>query len=527
MKRFVQVLAVSLLGLLAGAQAASAAKPGGTLRLGIEGNVDHMDGTVALGIPAKFYRDTMGAGLLGLDENYKVIGELAHKWEVSEEGRVITFHLHKGAKFHDGTDMDAEAVKWNIDLLTGRLDPAWLKETKKKNPKARLGSSYTAYLMQIKKVEVVDKHTVRFHQSDVGKGMTLAALAGYWNRPVWVSPKAYDKDIQAFRRNPVYGGPFRLVEYKPNQHVIMERFKDYFLKDRPYLDRIEVYVMPDATQRMNALKAGEIDMILNVPKGIVKTLQQTEGVSVEAGKTATTFVATINSQRPVWKDVRVRRAISCYAINRKQIVDTALRGLTIPWNSLSAPGSVDAIDLTAACPYDPARAKQLLAEAGYGPSKPFKFEMVINNTDPTFVEISQLLKSMYAQVGAEMSIKVVDRAAWVNLLVRRKVLDMTLQDTLPVLDINSTSQIWHTPSPINYLGMNDKKLDKWLEEWRSTLDEKKQIALSHQMQRYMVEMGYYPAFAGSPFFQAVRSYVKGNKNLNKLFFDMRDVWLDK
>jgi len=527
MRRFVRIFPFLFLGLLIGAQAASAAKRGGTLRIAIEGNVEHMDGTVALGIPAKFYRDTMGAGLLGLNEDYKLIGELAHKWEVSDEGRVITFHLHKGAKFHDGTDLDAEAVKWNIDMLTGRLDPAWLKEQKKKNPKARLGSSYTAYLMQIKKVEVVDKYTVRFHQSDVGKGMTLAALGGYWNRPVLVSPKAYDKDIERFRRHPVYGGPFRIVEYKPNQHVIMERFKGYFIKDRPYLDRIEAYVIPDATQRMNALRSGEIDMILNVPKGIVKTLQETKGVVVDAGKTATTFVATINSQRPVWKDVRVRRAIGCYAIDRKHIVNTALRGLTIPWNSYSAPGSVDAIDLTSMCPYDPAKAKQLLAEAGYGPSKPFKFTMVINNTDPTFVEISQALKTMYAKVGAEMDIQVVDRAAWIGLLVRRKALDMTLQDTLPVLDINSTSQIWHTKSPINYLGMNDPKLDNWLEDWRSTVDAKKQLDLSHRMQRYMVEMGYYPAFAGSPFVQATRDYVKGNKNLNKLFFDMRDVWLDK
>ena len=527
MRSFIRVLAFSFLGLLIGAHAASAAKRGGTLRIAIEGNVEHMDGTVALGIPAKFYRDTMGAGLLGLDENYKLIGELAYKWDISDEGRVITFHLHKGAKFHDGTDLDAEAVKWNIDMLTGRLEPAWLKELKKKNPKASLGSSYTEYLRQIKRVEVVDKHTVRFHQDDLGKGMTLPALAGYWNRPVLVSPKAYNEDIQKFRKHPIYGGPFRIVEFKPNQVVIMERFKDYFLKDRPYLDRIEAYVMPDANQRMNALRTGEIDMILNVPKGVVKTLQNTKGVVIDAGKTATTFVATINSQRPVWKDVRVRKAIACHAIDRKRIVDTALRGLTIPWNSISAPASVDALDLTSLCPYDPARAKQLLGEAGYGPSKPFKFTMVINNTDPAFVEISQALKSMYAQVGAEMDIQVLDRATWVNLLVRRKALDMTLQDTLPVLDINSTSSIWYGPSIINYLGMNDPKLDKWLEEWRSTLDAKKQIELSHRMQRYMVEMGYYPAFAGSPFIQATRDFVKGNKNLNKLFFDMRDVWLDK
>ncbi|MEK6710032.1 MAG: ABC transporter substrate-binding protein [Nitrospinota bacterium] len=527
MRRFIIFFAIVSLGCLAGAQAASAAKRGGTLRIAIEGNVEHLDGTTALGIPIKFYRDVMGSSLLQLDENYKLVGDLAHKWDVSDEGRVITFHLHKGAKFHDGTDMDAEAVKWNIEVLTGRLDPAWLKELKEKNPGATLNSSYSQYLLQIKRVEVVDKHTVRFHQSDLGKGMTLAALGGYWNRPVLVSPTAYDKDIQRFRNHPIHGGPFKVAEYKPNQHLIMERFKDYFIKDRPYLDRIEAYVIPDANQRMNALKSGEIDMILNVPKGIVKTLQATPGVTVQVERGMTTFAAMINSQRPVWKDVRVRRAIGCYAINRKQIVDTALRGLTVPWNSYVGPGSADALDLRAECPYDPEKAKQLLAEAGYGPANPFKFTMTINNTDPAFVEISQILKSMFAQAGAQMEIQILDRAAWVSAWIRRRSVDMVLQDSLPALEINSIAQIWYGKSPLNYLGMQDADLDRMLEEWRSTLDTKKQIDLSHQMQRRMVAMGYFPAFAGSPFFQAMRDYVKGNHNRGKLYFDMRDVWLDK
>ncbi|MBI2132940.1 MAG: hypothetical protein HYT99_09095, partial [Candidatus Tectomicrobia bacterium] len=268
-----------------------------------------------------------------------------------------------GAKFHDGTPLDAEAVKWNFDLINGRLETEWMKAEKKKNPKFKFNSSYNLYLYQVKKVEVVDKTTVRLHQQDLGKGMTLPALAGYFTRMVLVSPTAYNRDYEKFKKMPVYGGPFKITEYKHNQLVVMERFKDYYIKDRPYLDRIEIRYMPDANQRLNALRSGEIDVIFNVPLALVATLEKTPGVRLHTGRTASTMGVPINNQRGPWKDVRVRRALGCYGINRALISRTALRGLVTPWASFSGPGARDAIDLTSECPFDPAKAKALLAGA--------------------------------------------------------------------------------------------------------------------------------------------------------------------
>src|SRR3970040_956660 len=100
------LLALLFLGAflsLGAAPVAGAPKLGGTLRVAIEGNVPNLDGTVVLGTIMKFYREVAGSGLVMLDENYNIVGDLAHKWELSDEGRVITFHLRPGAKFHDGT----------------------------------------------------------------------------------------------------------------------------------------------------------------------------------------------------------------------------------------------------------------------------------------------------------------------------------------------------------------------------------------------------------------------------------------
>jgi len=507
--------------------AEGAPKRGGTLRVAIEGNVPHLDGATVTGTIIKFYREIAGSSLVMLNEKFGIVGDLAHKWEVSDNGRVITFHLRPGAKFHDGTPLDAEAVKWNLDLINGRIETEWMKEEKKKNPKYKFNTTYNLYLYQVKKVEVLDKHTVRLHQQDLGKGMTLPALAGYFARMVLVSPTAYNRDNDRFKRTPVYSGPFKITEHKHNQLVVMERFNDYYVKGRPYLDRIEVYYMPDASQRLNALRAGEIDMINSVPLSLVQTLEKMPGVKLYTDKTATTLAAPINNQRGAFKDIRIRKAVGCYGINRALIVKTALRGLTAPWTTFSSPGAKDAIDLTAGCPFDPAKARQLLAEAGHGPQNPFKFTMVVMNTDPTYSEVAQVMKTTYAQIGVQMDIQVVDRGTWGNRFVRQRMVDMTIQDSLPTYDMNSGSHTFYSKNFLDYYNMKDPKVDEMVEAWRSSIDPRKQLEISHRLQRYILEQGYYPAIGGSPFIQAARDYVKGFVFLNKANFTMRDVWLDK
>src|SRR3970282_1767121 len=104
---------------------------------------------------------------------------------------------------------------------------------------------------------------------------------------------------------------------------------------------------------------------------------------------------------------------------------------------------------------------------------------------------------------------------------------MTIQDTLPTYDFNSASHTFYSKTFLDYYMMKDPKVDGMLEEWRSTVDPKKQIEISHSLQRYFMAQGYYPAVGGSPFFQAARDYVKGVVFMNKLNFTLRDVWLDK
>ena len=520
--------AVAVLALAFGQPVeAQAAKRGGSLRVAIEGDASNLDMVGGTGFPLKVYRETLGAGLLRLDENFQIIGDLAESWEISDEGRVITFRLHPGGTYHDGAPLDAESVKWNLDLINGKVVPKWLEEIRSKNPKHAWRNNFLNYLYHIDKVEVLNKYTVRVHQKNVGKAQTLDAMSSAFGKFTLASPASYDRNIEQFLRRPAMSGPFKFVEWKRNQHLFAERHEGYFRKGLPYLDRIEFYFMPDANQRMNALLAGQIEVVNNLPLSLYETMKKAPGVNVSTGKATLNYSVPFHNQMDPWKDVRVRKAVACYGVDRVQIVKTALRGLGTPWVSFSPAGAVDALDLTGECPYDPGKAKRLLAEAGYGPGKPLKFTLTTNNSDPAHLEVAQALKLQLAQIGAEMEIQVVDYATWNRAFIAQRRLQSTLQNTLSFRSANSNSHTIHSKSGIDYYNIKDPKVDEMLDAWRSTIDPRKQLEFSHRLQRYLMEQAYYFNLASFPFVQAIRSDVKGFVNLGKLMLDYTEIWLDR
>ena len=521
------IAALATLALLAGpAASAQTPKRGGTLRIATEGEAFDLN-PIGISGALKVYREIMGGALLRLDENFNPIGDLAESWEVSEDGRVVTFKLHPGGTYHDGTSLDAESVKWNLDIVSRKVVPKWVQEREKKDPKYKWQNLFINYLYHIDKVEVVNKYTLRVHQKDKGKGQLIDAMTGTLARFVLVSPKAYDMDIERFRRHPVLSGPYKFVEWKRNQHLFAERHKGFYRKGQPYLDRIEFYFIPDANQRMNALIGGQIDVINNLPLSLHETMKKVPGAVVHRGRATINYAFPFNNQMDPWKDIRVRKAISCYGVDRAQVVKTALRGLAKPWATFAPGGAVDALDLTAECPYDPEKAKKLLAEAGYGPGKPLKFTMTTNNSDPAHIEVSQALKLQFAKFGAEMEIRVVDYATWNRAFVGQHKVQITLQNTLSSRSVNSNSHVVYSKAGNDYYRVRDPKLDDLLDAWRSTVDPRKQLEASHAIQRYILAQAYYPNIATFSFLEVTRDYVKGFKYLGKLMFDYSEVWLDK
>ena len=284
-------------------------------------------------------------GLIGFNEKMEQIPQLAEKWDASADARVYTFYLRKGVKFHDGTPFNAAAVKANFDRV--------------RNPDNKL-RRYTLYKV-ISQIDVIDDSTVRFTLSEPFGAMiaTFAHPAGGIN-----SPTAVQKYGADYGKNPVGTGPYKFQEWVPNDHITLVKNPDYWDKNNAAkVDKIIVKPVPEDGTRIAMLQKGDAQFINAVPYSMAEVVQKDKNLSLAESESVYTFWVAMNTQKKPFSDVRVRQAMN-YAINKEAIIKAVLRGHGKPANSPLAP-QVWGYTPVKTYPYDPAKAKALLAEAGY------------------------------------------------------------------------------------------------------------------------------------------------------------------
>src|SRR3989454_2444561 len=228
-------------------------KRGGTLRVSYGNEISHLDFYTAPGYELNWVAMNIGCGLLGITPDGKFVPDAAESWQISADALLYTFKLRRNALFHDGTKVDAAAVKFSIDRI---MDPA----TK---------SGMRTFYASVHSVEVLDPHTVQIRLTQPYAFM-LHMLAGYRTGLVIYSPAATQKytveDRKQGKPEAVVGcGPFRLVEWVKGSHLVMDRFDKYFEPGLPYLDRVVIRVIKDPITEMAAFKAGEIDFHASFP----------------------------------------------------------------------------------------------------------------------------------------------------------------------------------------------------------------------------------------------------------------------
>src|SRR5437879_209511 len=356
-------------------------KRGGTLRVAYGNEISNFDYHVAPGYELVWAVQNIGCGLVSITPDGKFVPDAAESWQISPDGLLYTFKLKKNVLFHDGTKLDASVVKFNVERI---MDPA-------------TRSSMRSFYEAVHSVEVLDPYTVQIRLK-YPYAFMMHMLAAYRMGLMFYSPTATQKytvdDRKAGKPEAVPGcGPFKLVEWVKGSHLVLDRFDKYFEPGLPYLDRGISRVIKDPVTQMAAFKAGEIDFIADLSADHVDTLRaQNPRAQVMTGKETTPMVAMMKVTVPadgkpmskdrgphaIFNDIRVRKAIGCFGIDRKEIVKIAYKGQATPWLGTIPPGTLDSVAVTPMCPYDPARAKALLAEAGYGPQKPLTFEVMTN-----------------------------------------------------------------------------------------------------------------------------------------------------
>src|SRR5207247_6061513 len=187
---------------------------------------------------------------------------------------------------------------------------------------------------------------------------------------------------------------------------------------------------------------------------------------------------------PVFSDIRVRKAVGCYGIDRKEIVKIAFKGQATPWVGIIPPGTMDTVDVTHLCPYDQAKAKALLAEAGYGPQKPLTFELMTNTEKTVFNVIATVIKEQMTRIGVTANIKLVDKVTWMTAANQDGKWDMYVEDLLSLLTLDSNAFLSTTSASWNHTRHTDTKVDDYYAGYAREMDPVKRTALAEEDQEF-------------------------------------------
>jgi peptide/nickel transport system substrate-binding protein len=235
---------------------------------------------------------------------------------------------------------------------------------------------------------------------------------------------------------------------------------------------------------------------------------------------------------PIFGDLRVRKALGCYGIDRNEIVKIAFKGQATAWVGMAPPGTLESVNVNHLCPYDQAKAKQLLAEAGYGPSKPLTFELMTNTEKSVFNVIATVIKEQMARIGVTANIRLVDKVSWMNTTLQDGPWDMYVEDLLSLLTIDSngylsTAYVSTKSSAWSHPRHTDTKVDEYYDRYAKELDTKKRQALAKEFLEYMANHMYWNTISGSPFYMVAQPYVKNYTYNAEFEVHWGKVWIEK
>jgi peptide/nickel transport system substrate-binding protein len=459
-----------------------------------------------------------------LDTAETVIPELAERWSWQDNFRSLVFFLRKNVKWHDGRPFTAADVKYTFDVVREAPEAAAKLRT----------SPRKDWYTSVEAIEAPEPHTVVFRLKRPQPSLLLMLASGY--SPVYPA----HVPLADLRQRCVGTGPFRQKEYLRGQLIELERNRDYFVPDRPYLDGIRYTIIRERGTRLAALQAGRIDAFL--PLEMTKAMADTAKaqapslVITEVGQNGSDNVI-LNHKRAPFDDLAVRRAVNL-ALDRNAYVrgvrqNGAVTGAALMPKPLGFWGLPDS-DLRTLPGYrdpavDKAEAKRILAAAGYGPGKPLRFELV-TRTLPIYVDLASFVVDQLRLIGVEATVKQIDTAAWFPALSRR---DYQIGANLTAGGFDDPDaylfENYRCGSPRNYTDYCSEQMDRLIDQQSQELDRAKRYRLVADIQRKLEADVARPMLGWRKEYFARWPYVKNLVPHNALYNygRMQEVWLDR
>jgi len=416
---FRAVLGRALLALLlitaASVGFADEPKRGGTLTMALSSEPTALVGLLTSAIDTYFISGKVTEGLVTYDWNFNLKPALAESWEVSPDGKQITFHLREGVKWHDGADFTAKDVKFSIEVLKAR------------HPRGRITFA------NVQQIETPDDHTVVLKLSKPAPYL-MTALAGP-ESPIVPEHIYAGTDFATNKNNiaPIGTGPFKFTEWKKGSFVILERNENYWQKGKPYLDRIVIRFIADAAARAVAMESGEVQLEPGSPVSFydVERLSKLPNIGVERrGDEYGSIVARLefNLENKYLKNVDVRRAIA-HAIDKEFIRKNIWFGFAEATASAVSPNLKRFYTTNVPnYPYDPKEADRLLDQAGFPRgSNGIRFTLTHDYLPvaDTFRRTAEYIKQALKKVGIEVVIRGEDFPSYVRRIYSERDFDFS------------------------------------------------------------------------------------------------------
>ncbi len=375
---------------------------GGTLTIALSAEPPGLDPTTSPAATIKrVVHYNLFEGLLKVDRHGKVVSALAKGYQISKDGKEYTFQLHPDIKFHDGKPCTATDVKFTFERI---LDP-------------KTAAPYRMFYESIEAIQVLDPQKVKFRLKKVDSNFLFNLARG---DAVVVSSQNVDR----LKSHPIGTGPFKFFEWRRGDSVVMFKNPDYYIDRLPYLDKVVFKFIPDPSAQLAALRAGDVDVLAYdlSPENAV-LLEKDKRFQVLKGHTTTEVIMAMNHSRKPFDDPKVRQAITL-GIDRKAVMEGAVAGLGTIIGSHMDPTNPYYVDLAGLHPYNPAKAKKLLAEAGY----PNGFAAVLKLPEPyAYARRSgEIIADQLSRVGIKLTLEVIQWGQWIDRVFKNADYDLTV-----------------------------------------------------------------------------------------------------
>ncbi len=501
-------------------------KRGGTLRVQYAESPKNLHSHLDCGTEGNYVQNQIVDGPVNIDEWGNIVAGLAADLPERPDDVTYIFHLREGVKFHDGTEFDADDVIWSYDRLMGKMEGQFSLQAER-------------FSEAIASVDALDKYTVKI------------VLSRPWDD--FLPMMAHDRFLDILSSEAMgewgddYGlkacvgtGPFMFKEWVKGERLVLVRNPDYWGagdEGQPYLDEIVYKAIPEESSRVLAFLTGEIDVMFDAPDRDIAGLQETDGVRVDAVDGGDDKNLCFNTTQPPFNNKKVRQAV-CYGIDREEVMNTVYygwaskgQGIFPPWHWAYDPDA----DFY---PYDPDKAREMLAEEGYTASNPFKFEIVTTNASD-HVDMSTLIQSQLAEMGVDVTVTALDKAAWA---ARAWIVEGAANPNYQAsvyrykMGVPTTDYGWRlysSGSSVNQHGYNkpggqqNPEVDRLLDQAWVTADREEATRLYREINRMITDDAPLLVLGWKQNVNVSYEYVKGLGIAVLDYFPLKGVWLDK